>query len=150
MTDPSLLHQVDELVTRSHSDGLTDLTAAALIEQHGRFLLVHAVLPDLDTPRTWRLPSGPVLPGETVPDGLHRILAQSFGYSDAEITGFLGIIDADDSGTRTFVFAVSTGQPDSICRSGHLPHRWIDNITVSDLIPRINPLLHTYYATTPG
>ncbi|UXY32202.1 hypothetical protein [Streptomyces sp. HUAS TT20] len=45
-----MLHQVDELVTRSHSDGLT---AAALIEQHGRFLLVHADLPDLDTPKPW-------------------------------------------------------------------------------------------------
>ncbi|MEW2404130.1 hypothetical protein [Streptomyces sp. NPDC046862] len=42
-------------------------------------------------------------------DGLHRILAKGFGYSDAEITGFLDTIDTDDSATRTFVFAISTG-----------------------------------------
>ena len=32
MTDPFTLRQIDELVTRSHSDGITDLAAAALIE----------------------------------------------------------------------------------------------------------------------
>ncbi|MET8646737.1 hypothetical protein [Streptomyces sp. NPDC004675] len=140
MTEPFMLHQVDELVTRSHSDGITDLTAAALIEQHGRFL-------EPNMTRAWSLPTGPVLPGETVGDGLHRILAKGFGYSDAEITGFLGTIDTDDSATRTFVFAISTGQPDGICRDGQSPHRWIDNITISDLVPGINPVLRTYYAT---
>jgi endogenous inhibitor of DNA gyrase (YacG/DUF329 family) len=150
VTDPFTLRQVDELVTRSHSDGLTDLAVAALIEQHGRSLLVHGDLPDLNTPRTWRLPSGPVLPGETVPDGLHRILPQYVGYADAEITGFLGIVDADDSSSRTFVLAVNTGQPDSICHDGQVPHRWIDNITISDLIPEISPVLRTYYAHDPG
>ncbi|MGW3957984.1 NUDIX hydrolase [Streptomyces sp. NPDC004752] len=146
MTDLTVLNEVDALVIRSHSDGITDITAAALIQQHGRFLLIHAGRPDLSATQAWRLPSGPVLPGETVPDGLHRILAQHFGYSDVKITGFLGTIDTDDSGTRTFVFAINASQPDSICRDGDLPHRWIDNITVSDLIPGINPVLHTYYA----
>ncbi|AZQ36291.1 hypothetical protein EJ357_24875 [Streptomyces cyaneochromogenes] len=145
MTDLPVLNGIDELVTRSHSDGITDLTAAALIEQHGRFLLVHAGRPDLSATQAWRLPSGPVLPGETVPDGLHRILAQYFGYSGVEITGLRGTID-DDSRMRTFVFAINAGQPDGICRDGDLPHRWIDNITVSDLIPGISPVLRTCYA----
>ncbi|MFF2431683.1 NUDIX hydrolase [Streptomyces mirabilis] len=147
MTEPFMLHQVDELVTRSHSDGITDLTAAALIGQHGRFLLVQVGSLEPNMTRAWSLPTGPVLPGETVVDGLRRILAKGFGYSDAEITGFLGTIDTDDSATRTFVFAISTGQPDGICRDGQIPHRWIDNITISDLVPVINPVLRTYYAT---
>lgn len=150
MTDLFMLQQVEELVTRSHSDHVTDLAAAALIEQHGRFLLVQVGPPVPDMTRAWRLPTGPVWPGETVVDGLHRILAQGFGYSDAEITGFLGLIDTDDTAARTFVFAVSTGQPDSICHDGQIPHRWIDNITISDLIPGINPLLRTYYAAEPS
>lgn len=149
MTESCILHQVEELVSRSHGDGITDLAAAALIEQQGRFLLVHTGLPEPDTPLAWHLPSGPVLPGETVLDGLHRILAQFFGYSDAEVTGFLGVIDPD-SGARTFVFAISTGQPDSICHGGQIPHRWIDNITSSDVIPEINPALRTYYALDLG
>ncbi|MFJ7041884.1 hypothetical protein ACIQVC_00535 [Streptomyces sp. NPDC101112] len=38
MADLPVLNGINELATRSHSDGITDLTAAALIEQHGRFL----------------------------------------------------------------------------------------------------------------
>jgi hypothetical protein len=147
MTGPFMSDRVEELVHRSHCDHVTDLAAAALIEQHGRFLLAQGEL--VDTPRGWHLPTGPVWPGETVVDGLHRILAQGFGSSDAEITAFLGVTDAD-SGTRTFVFAVSTSQPDSICRDGRIPHRWNDNITISDEIPEINPVLRTYYASEPG
>ncbi|MER6076064.1 NUDIX domain-containing protein, partial [Streptomyces sp. NPDC001817] len=94
MTGPSMLHRVEEPVHRSHSDHITDLAAAALIEQHGRFLLVQGKLADLNTPRGWQLPTGPVWPGETVVDGLHRTLAQGFGYSDAEITAFLGATDS--------------------------------------------------------
>ncbi|MEY9873294.1 8-oxo-dGTP diphosphatase [Streptacidiphilus sp. MAP12-33] len=149
MTDLPMLHRVEDLVVRSHSDHITDLAAAALIEQHGRFLLVQGEPTDLDAPRGWQLPTGPIWPGETVVDGLHRILTQGFGYSDAEITAFLGVTDAD-SGTRTFVFAVNTSQPDAICHDGRIPHRWIDNITISDVIPEINPVLRTYYAAEPG
>lgn len=50
--------------------------------------------------RSWRLPTGLAWLGETVVDGLHRILAQGFGYSDAEVTGFLGLIDTDDTTAR--------------------------------------------------
>lgn len=56
-------------------------------------------------------------------------------------------LDTDESAIRAFVFAISTGQPDRICRDGQIPHRWIDNITISDLVPGINPVLRTYYAT---
>ncbi|MFE5587897.1 hypothetical protein [Kitasatospora sp. NPDC056531] len=95
-------------------------------------------------------PVRPGAAGQTVADGLHRITAQSFGYADAEITGFLGIVDTGDSVTRTFVFVVATGQPDSICRNGQVPHRWIDDITIGDLIPGINPVLRTSYASDPS
>ncbi|MET7609406.1 NUDIX domain-containing protein [Streptomyces avermitilis] len=145
MTGFSALQQVDELVTRSHSDGVTELAAAALIEHDAKFLLIRTASQDLDTPPAWDLPAGPVLPGETVVEGLHRILAQALGYSDIEITGFLGPVDIG-SGRRTFVFSTTVAQPDSICWTGDIPHRWIDNITISDLIPEINHVLRAYYA----
>ena len=47
--------------------------------------------------------------------------------------------------TRTSRSA-STSHPDSICRDGRIPHRWIDNITISDMDPEINAFLHTYCA----
>lgn len=74
------LHEIKELVTRSDRDGVTDLSAAALIEQHGRFLLVQVGHRGPDPTQRWRLPTGPVLPGEKVNDGLYRILAQGVGY----------------------------------------------------------------------
>ena len=150
MTDPFSQGRLDELVTRSHSDGITDLAAAALIEHEGRFLLVEAALWELDSPRSWELPTGRVLPGETVADGLHRVLAQHYGYSDAQITQFLGFSDDDITGTRVFVFAVTTGHPDGICWSGHTGHRWIDNIAISDTVTDIDHLLRAYYAHDPG
>ncbi|MEU2874540.1 NUDIX domain-containing protein [Streptomyces olivoreticuli] len=150
MTGPFTLNRLDELVTRSHSDGITDLAAAALIEHDGRFLLGEAVIPDLDVPRGWELPTGRVLPGETVADGLHRILSQHYGYSDTQITRFLGFNDDNGTGTRVFVFAVTTGHPDSICWSGHTGHRWIDNIAISDTVTDIDHLLRAYCAHDPG
>lgn len=103
----------------------------------------------MDAPQGRQLPTGPVWPGETVVDGLHRIRTQGFGYSDAEITAFLGVTDAD-SGTRTFAFAVGASLPDAIGHDGRIPHCWIDNITISDVMPEINPVLRTYFATEPG
>lgn len=144
MTGVFTLPQVDELVTRSHSDGITALAATALIDHDAKFLLVPAGR-DLDAPRTWDLPAGPALPGEAVTDGLHRILAQCLGYSNTKITGFLGIVDAD-SGTRTFVFSMTVDQPDSVCWTGDNPHRWIDNIAISDMVPELNHVLRVYYA----
>ncbi|MEW1773443.1 hypothetical protein [Streptomyces sp. NPDC086777] len=80
---------------------------------------------------------------------LHRILAQALSYSNAKITAFLGIVDADN-GTRTFVFSTTVDQPDSVCWVGDIPHCWSDNITISDLIPEINHVLRAYYAIDFG
>lgn len=78
-------------------------------------------------------------------DGLHRILAQALGYSNTKITAFLGIVDADN-GTRAFVFSTTVG----VCWPSGIPHRWIDNITISDLVPEINHVLRAYYALDFG
>ncbi|GAB7109767.1 hypothetical protein JCM4814A_80820 [Streptomyces phaeofaciens JCM 4814] len=74
MTGPFTLAQTDGLVTRSHSDGVTDL---------------------------------------------------------------VDIVGADN-GTRTFVFSTTVDQSDNVYRAGDVPHRWIDNITIS-LSPRTPP-----------
>jgi ADP-ribose pyrophosphatase YjhB (NUDIX family) len=141
--------QIDELVSRTHSEGITDLATAALIEHQGRFLLIEAAVPDFDTPPRWQLPTGRVWAGETLVMGTHRILAEHFGFSTADIGRFLGHNDyLDDCGqvTRVFVFAVTVEHPDSICQDSHVGHRWIDTISIADTVNDIDGILRVYYA----
>ncbi|MBT2543287.1 NUDIX domain-containing protein [Streptomyces sp. ISL-44] len=141
--------QLDELVIRTHSEGITELAAAALIEHGGRFLLIEAAAPDFDTPPAWELPTGSVWAGETLVMGMHRVLAEHFGFSSAEVDRYLGHNDhLHDHGkiTRVFVFAVTVEHPDSICQSAHLGHRWIDSISISTIVNDIDGMLRVYYA----
>ncbi|SER13657.1 NUDIX domain-containing protein [Streptomyces sp. yr375] len=141
--------QIDELVSRTHSEGITDLAAAALIEHDGKFLLIEATACDFDTPPAWKLPTGRVWSGETLVMGMHRILAEHFGFSSADVGRFLGHNDhLDDRGqiTRVFVFAVTVEHPDSICQNAHVGHRWIDTISISHTLNGIDGMLRVYYA----
>lgn len=153
MIDLFSLSRLDDLVTRSHSAGVTDLAAAALIEHEGRFLLVEAAVRDLEDPPGWELPTGRILPGETVLAGLERILAQHFGFFSIEVTRYLGHNDhhdADGQTTLVLAFAVTAEHPDSICHTAHIGHRWIDNITIADTVTNVDHLLRAYYADATG
>jgi 8-oxo-dGTP diphosphatase len=124
--------QVDELVTRTHGQGIHDLAAAALIEHGGRFLLVEKPAPDFGTTvSSWVLPTITVRAGETVTAALERGLSQYCGFDTAQIDRYLSHTDhnEDDGHTvRVFAFAVTVKQPDSICQAGCLGHFWIDTI----------------------
>ncbi|MCD9591259.1 hypothetical protein [Streptomyces sp. 8ZJF_21] len=48
-------------------------------------------------------------------------------------------------GTRTFVFPTTVDQFDSACWASGIPHRWIDNITISDLVPEIDHVLRACF-----
>jgi ADP-ribose pyrophosphatase YjhB (NUDIX family) len=115
-----LLH---DLVAGSHAEGVTALAVACTVDHDGRILLL--VEPGLDfiDNDTWHLPTGPVLPGETLTDALPKALA-AIGLIIDEVTGYLGHHDRDD--TRVFCFAVTVTDPDSVCRSAHIGHRWAD------------------------
>lgn len=117
-----LLHS---LVTGSHAEGVTDMAVATTIDHDGRVLLI--LEPGLDfIDATWQLPIGAVLPGETLADGLTKTLAM-IGLNLDEITGYLGHHDRDDADgppTRVFCFTVTVTDPDTICRSAHIGHRW--------------------------
>ncbi|MGA5504968.1 NUDIX hydrolase [Streptomyces umbrinus] len=154
ISDLFSVRQLDELVTRTHSEGIDELAAAALIEHEGRFLLIEKPSRtfELATP-AWQLPTGSVRAGETLTSGMERILAEYFGFSSAEVTRYLGHNDhAHDDGriARVFVFAVAVEHPDSICRTAHVGHHWIDNITISETIDGINHMLRVYYADDSG
>lgn len=133
-----LLH---DLVDGSHTQGVTAMAVASTIDHDGRILLI--VAPGLDfIDDAWELPTGPVLPGETLVDALPKNLA-AIGLSLDEVTGYLGHhdrIDTDGEPTRVFRFAVTVTNPDSICRSAHIGHRWADLDDLPD--PPIPPEPH--------
>lgn len=120
---PDLLHH---LLTSCHAEGITAISVAATIDHDGRILLIGE--PGLDFINdTWELPTGPVLPGETLTDALPKNLA-TIGLDLEQVTGYLGHhdrIDSDGEPTRVFRFAVTVTHPDSICRYAHIGHWWV-------------------------
>lgn len=124
-----LLH---DLVAYSHAHGVTAMDVACTVDHDGRVLLVvDAGLDFIDD--AWQLPTGPVLPGETLTDALPRALAAA-GLVLDEVTGYLGHHDrVDDEVTRVFCFAVAVTHPDNVCRYARIGHRWADPDDLPDL-----------------
>ena len=125
MTDPTvtddLLH---ELVSGSHAEGTTCLAVSAAIEDHDRMLLVATI--DDDFEPVWQLPVDLVLPGETLLQGLVRMVNLTTGLNVVDVTGYTGHHDrvVDDEIVRTFVFTVSVDDPARVCCSAAVAHRW--------------------------
>lgn len=120
-----LLHR---LVAGSHAEGITELAVACTVDHDDRTLLIAE--PGLDfIDGTWELPTGWVLPGETLTDALAKTLA-AIGLDLDEVTGYLGhhdrIIDAEQWPARMFYFAVTATRPDRICRFALIRHWWAD------------------------
>lgn len=125
-----LLHQ---LVTGSHAEGTTELAVAAAVEHDDRTLLIATMTDDFDT--TWDLPTGQVLPGETLLDALHRIITVTTGLQIIDVTGYVGYHDRylHHDVLRTFVFSVTAVDPDHLCHTARIGHRWTsDPITEFD------------------
>lgn len=113
-----------DLVTCSHAEGTTSLAVAAGIEHQGRTLLISTIGDDFET--IWQLPSGPVLPGETLLQGLDRVLSLTTGLRIVCVTGYAGHHDRviEDELIRTFVFNVAVEDPERVCRWANVGHRW--------------------------
>lgn len=126
----ALLH---DLVACAHGEGITSLAVACSIDHHDRILLI--VEPGVDfIDHTWQLPSGPVLPGETLTDALPKALA-SIGLDLDEVIGYLGHhnhLHNDDEPTRVFSFAVTVTDPHSICQAALIGHRWAELDDLAD------------------
>ena len=115
-----LLH---DLVAGTHAEGITALAVEATIDRDDRTLLIAEDGADF-TDVSWRLPGGPVLPGQTLTDALHVTIA-GIGLSIDQITGYLGHHDhAGAQATRVFCFAVTITDPDIICQHAGTGHRW--------------------------
>lgn len=119
-----LLHQ---LVTGSQAEGTTRLAVAAAVEHDDRTLLIAA--PGDDFEPLWQLPSGLVLPGETLLDALYRCVTLSTGLDLTDVTGYAGHHDQDVDGQveRTFVFTANATDPDRICRAARIGHHWVSD-----------------------
>ncbi|MFE2916809.1 NUDIX hydrolase [Kitasatospora indigofera] len=149
MTWSLIDHGLDDLVAHTHAEGISHLAAAALIEHDGRFLLVETAAPDFDTPCGWDLPTGRIRAGETLLTGLERVLLDHYGLDAAAVPPrYLGHNDhrEADLDTRIFVFAVTCTNPDSICHTAHVGHRWIDNLSIASTVNNVDHLLRAYYA----
>ena len=128
----SLLH---ELVAGSHAQGVTAMDVAATIERDGRLLLLAEPGRDFIDDDAWQLPTGTVLPGETLDDALAKALAV-VGLDLDEMTGYLAHHDhihPDGELVRVFCFACTVTRPDSICRSARISHRWVNLEDLPDL-----------------
>ncbi|MGV9344869.1 NUDIX hydrolase [Streptomyces spiralis] len=102
ISDLFSLRRLDDLATRTHSEGINELAAAALIEQEGRFLLIEKPSRNCElAPSTWELLTGFVRAGETLTSGMERVLAEYFGFSSAEVTRYLGHNDHADDGASS-------------------------------------------------
>lgn len=126
----ALLHH---LVAGTHAEGVTALAVACTVDHDDRALLI--IPPGRDLTDTWQLPAGPVLPGDTLTDAAAKTLAV-IGLHLHEITGYLGHhdrLDTDGELTRVFCFAVTVTDPDSICRTARISHRWADLDDLPDL-----------------
>jgi len=117
-------HLLHELVTGSHAEGTTCLAVAAAIEHDDRTLLISMIDDDFET--VWQLPSDLVLPGETLLQGLVRMVNITIGLGIADVTGYAGHHDrlAEGEVIRTFVFTVAVDDPERICRWANIGHRW--------------------------
>jgi ADP-ribose pyrophosphatase YjhB (NUDIX family) len=118
---PDLVHH---LVTGSHAEGTTSLAVAAAIEHHERVLLIAQPGEDLD--HSWELPTDLVLPGETLLDAVHRTVTCTTGLDIDQVTSYLGHHDRPSTIdiVRTFTFTATSADPERICRTATLGHRW--------------------------
>ncbi|MGH9077495.1 MAG: NUDIX domain-containing protein [Acidimicrobiales bacterium] len=79
-----------QLVAGSHAEGVTRLAVAAVIEVDERVLLVECPDDAHFTDTACDLPTGVVLPGETLLDAVHRVVATTTWLEVDHVTGYLG------------------------------------------------------------
>ncbi len=118
----ALLHQ---LVSASHTEGITALAVRAVITRDTSVLLLAENGGDF-IDDIWQLPGGAVLPGQTLTDALDPAVA-AIGLHIDEVTGYVGHDDEDGYPViRTFCFAVTVTDPNAICRSARHAHWRVD------------------------
>ena len=113
------------LAARARADGVTCLNIAAVIEDHGRILLLARDADGSPDP-TWEPPRALLSAGESPLRAISRALTSASLAID-QITGYLGHHDtAAGSGDHTRVFYVSAtaADPASICRTAAISHLW--------------------------
>ena len=101
---------------------------------HDCTLLVATSYDDFET--VWQIPTDLVLPGGTLILGLYRTVSVTTGLDIIDVTGYLGHHDRLINGevARTFVFTVTTDDPDRVCRWANISHRWTSNpVTACDV-----------------
>ncbi len=145
MIRPVTDDHVAGLVSHAHAGGVLNLAAAALLEHHGRFLLIRAAGPASGDTRGWELPTGGIRAGESVLDGLERMLRDRCELTLDEVAGYLGHNDHPD-GTRVFCFAVTCTNPETICHYPRIGHHWTESVHLPGFVKDTDHLLRSYYS----
>jgi hypothetical protein len=122
------------LAATAADHGITDLAVAAVITDHDQHTLLLRHNRTDDPHYFWDLPTGPVLPGHTIPDALEDTITTA-GLTLEGITGYLGHHDtrASHRRIRTFLFAVTTTNPHRICADAG--HHWAAPVPNNDHPP---------------
>jgi len=132
-----------QLVVGSHAEGVTCLAVAIVVEDTDRVLLIAAPARDfIDT--AWELPSGLVLPGETLHEALYRIVATTTGLEVDNVTGYLGHHDHVQSNSnilRLFMFSATAVDPGQVCRAATIGHQWRPH---DELVVDADGVIHRY------
>jgi 8-oxo-dGTP diphosphatase len=147
----SQLPDLAELAERDAADGIVQRVVGAVIDDHGRILLLQRTPGDFRGD-TWELPSGKV--DGTDADlyaALHREVAEETGLAIAAITGYLGSFDyTSGSGkpTRQHTWAVTVTSPDPVQLSEHDAADWVTTADQRPASAEVQQLLRTHLAAT--
>jgi hypothetical protein len=113
------------VAARARADGITCLSVAVIIENHGRILLLARGGDGFLCP-AWEPPRAMLFAGESPLRAISRALTTARLAID-QVTGYLGHHDTaagSDDHTRVLYVSATAADPDSICRTAATGHLW--------------------------
>jgi len=113
------------LAARARADGVSCLSIAAIIEHHGRILLLARGGDGFLDP-TWEPPRALLFADESPLRAISRALTTASLAID-QVTGYLGYRDTavgSDDHTRVFYISATAADPDSVCHTAAIGHTW--------------------------
>ncbi|GAA5076359.1 NUDIX hydrolase [Nocardia iowensis] len=123
MIDTMLL---ENLVQDAERDGVQQLVVGAVVQYHGKVLLLQRPVDDF-MGGIWELPSGKVEPGETLGTALIREVKEETGLDVADIQEYLGDFDYQSGSgkkSRQFNFTIDVTAPDPVELTEHDAYTW--------------------------
>jgi 8-oxo-dGTP diphosphatase len=132
-----------ELTRRDADDGIEQQVVGAIIEHHGRVLLLQRPTEDFRG-GTWELPSGKVEPGEDLITALHREVTEETGLIVAAVTaypGAFGYTSGSGKRTRQHSWSLSVTRTDPVRLTEHDAYAWVDPLDDTPVSAEVTAVL---------